>query len=428
MMPRIFSNFWASLFSIFFGFVFAINGTTTAQTLIAPPKVSPDSVAAMKTMLIQMWAPGKENRHQVDALFANTQRKNPELTLAYVANRLHDGRPKDALLALDSATVEHPNFLDGWLLKAHLDVLVDEYDSGLVGLRSAKRAFDEGHATQAQRTEFYQRTGELIGYLQAPVAAGVDQKLLNSTIEQLINRASDPDIATFHAAAETVRDQFSQKVKASQDRLAAELQKQAAVDVQVQTTLANQNQNLMQSEQTLRERLGQLQAEFAQQESQLVSQLSPLQSSAIELENQIQSLQLSLQLLYSDLAIAQNQPLVCPITVRSILDQIQRIESNLFGLQTSHQSFIAQYESVQLQIQSVRNQYQGQISEIQRELKRISGTVARNNSKLGKIAAGPKISSGKKVVETNRVSALSSYIKLPADLLRQDLLDQINSL
>lgn len=415
-------------FSVFLVTSSVFAGAGSAQSLVAPPKIAPESVASMKTMLIQLWEPGKENRAQVEVLFQQAPVKNPELTLAYVANRLNDGRRKEALQALDRVTAEHPEFLDGWLVKAHLEVLIDQFESGLVGLRSAKRAFNEANTAQPQRSEFYQKTGELIGYLQGPVASRVDQKLLNSTIDQLILGATDQDIATFQAAAETIRNQFTDNIKSSQDRLATELQKQAAADAQLQTTLANQNQNLMQSEQSLRDRVNQLQTEFAQRESQLTSQLSPLQSSMIGLENQIQSLQLSLQYLYSDLAIAQNQPVVCQFTVRAILDQINRAEFSLYGLQSNYQSYLAQYQSVQSQIQSTRNQYQGQINETQRELKRISGTVARNNNKLGKIAGGPEISTGKKVVESNRITSLGSYLKLPTELIRQELLDQINSL
>jgi DNA repair exonuclease SbcCD ATPase subunit len=338
---------------------------------------------------------------------------------------LNDGRRKEALDAIESATVEHTQFLDGWLLRSHLHLVADQFDKGLVSLRSAKSAFDEKNATPKQRTDFYQRSGELIGYLQGPAGSRVDQKLLNSVIEHLMAGAADPDIATFRAATDQIRQKFIERQQSTQARLDAELQKQAAADAIQQDTLTARNQNLILNEQALRDRQSQLRHDLGQRESQLTSQLSPLHNNLVGLESQITAVQRNLQYLHSDLARAQNQSPVCPITVRAILDQVNRAEINLYTLQTNHQSYVMQLQTVQSQIQSTRAQYNDQLNEIQRELKRIGNSLNRNRNQLTRLAEGPKVASGKKEAGANRVTSLGSYVKLSPELIRQQLLESV---
>jgi hypothetical protein len=406
----------------------SIAGPVSGQELIEAPKINPASVVTMRNLLFDLWQPGMVNREQVEKLFDLSQTVSRELTLAYVANRLNDNRTADARKALESATISDSKFVDGWLLKSHLDIVGKDYGPSLMALRSAKRALDEPNAAPAARTSFYRRAGELIGYMSGPVAQRVDQQLVQTTVENLLKATSDDDRKAFEAAIAQIQNQYQEIVDAAQVRLDDDWQKQANVDATLQVTLTNQNQSLMQTEQSLRSRLQQLQADLGQLESQLTSQLSPLQSTINNLGSQIRSLQWTLSFLYQDLAQAQNTQLVHPFTIRSIVDQIQRVELNLFSLQSSLQSAVSEYNAVQAQLQATRSNYQNQINETQRELKRVGGTVTRNQSQLVRLAAGPAVAPGKREAEDSRVTSLSRYIKLSPDLMRQQLLELLDSM
>jgi flagellar capping protein FliD len=399
-----------------------------AQQFLNPPKIDSSSVAPMKQLLVDFWQPGTANREQAEQLFASFQPVSNDLTLAYVANRLNDNRTREAGRILDAATSRDPKFLDGWLLKAYLDILSTDYGPALMSLRSAKNALNGTALDATAKLVFYRRTGELIGYLKGPVARRVDQNLLDATLEHLLTAANDEEIGLFNTAVAQIRDQFENRTETAQGRLEEEMQKQAAVDASLEASLTAQNQNLALTERSLRERVPQLQAELSQQESQLTSQLSPLESTVQTLNSQIRSLQWTLSLLYQDLALVQNGPVHDPFVVRAILDQIQRTEWSLYNLQVSQQSAATQYNSLQTQIQSVRATYQEQINQTQRELRRVSGTLTRNQSQLARIAAGPQVAAGKREAEESRVTSLSHYIKLPAVLLRQELLELIESM
>lgn len=398
------------------------------QEFIVPPKIDVASVSVLRQLLIDYWQPSTVNQAQVAQLIDFSKPVSRELIWAYLANRLNASRTADARKVLEAAMLNDSKFLDGWLLKSHLDMVGRDYSSSLMSLRSAKRALNDPNATASGRTMFYHRAGELIGYLQGPVAHRVDQNLLQSAVENILEGCSDEERNTFQAAVAQVQNQYQQIVGAAEGRLDDDLQKQANVDAALQVTLANQNQSLAQTEQTLRMRSQQLQTELAQQESQLTSQLSPLHSSINSLESQIRSLQWTLSFLYQDLAQAQNTQHVHPFTIRSIVDQIQRAELSLFSLQSSHQSAIAEYNTVQAQLQATRSNYQNQINETQRELKRVSGTVARNQSQLVRLAAGPEVAAGKREAEESRITSLSRYLKVSPDLMRQELLELIESL
>ena len=60
------------------------------------------------------------------------------MRVAYAVNRLQQNKTKEARLVAEKITENFPSNLDGWMLKAWLDALEDNFETSLVSMRSLK--------------------------------------------------------------------------------------------------------------------------------------------------------------------------------------------------------------------------------------------------------------------------------------------------
>ncbi len=395
-----------------------------AFQLIAPPTIDVASRQIIDQFLTNDWPREPAHRKQSKATYDALELPNTEISIAYLINRLHHFQNREALVLAEKLTANQPKSLDGWLIRAHLDALTDNFDQALIDLRSVKKILtDTPSLVDQQKLDGYRRSGQLLGYLQGPVKARLNPDLLNTTLDFVTQQSKDEELAALDAGRAEVLQRFDTLLKTQNEKTNQELEKQTTVNANLDVTLTNQNQQLLQSSQQLLARQTQLRTEASQRLADLASRTSPLQSNLASIGIQINAVQNDLQLLYTDLYNAQNVPPGYYSPVRYLTDQIRNREFTMYNLQSNAQATGNQLRALQYQIGQTQADYEAQISQLQQQNKKLESTVLRNQNKLAKIAGGPEIADGKKDAVENRLEALTSYIEIPVDLLRQQMLD-----
>ncbi len=395
-----------------------------ALQLIAPPTIDAASRKTIGQFLTDDWPREPAHRKQSKATFEALELPNTEISIAYLINRLRHFQNRDALIVAEKLTANQPKSLDGWLIRAHLDALTDNFDQALIDLRSVKKIVaDTPGLSDQQKLDTYRRVGQVLGYLQGPVKARLNPDLLNSTLDFVTQQAKDAELVALDAGRAEVLQRFDTLLKTQNEKTNQELEKQTTVNANLDVTLTNQNQQLMQSSQQLLARQTQLQTEASQRLADLTSRTSPLQSNLTSIAMQINAVQNDLQLLYTDLYNAQNVPPGYYSPVRFLTEQIRNRELTMYNLQSNAQATGNQLRSLEYQISQTQADYDSQILQLQQQHKKLEGTVLRNQNKLAKIAGGPEIAGGKKDAVENRLQALTSYVEIPVELLRQQMLD-----
>lgn len=397
----------------------------TAQ-LIVEPKLTPTESAPIKQMLVTHWPRELENKAAAKANFKSLSEPSSPITLAYALNRMQHNDNRAALAVVEMLTLRDRANLDAWLLAGYLNILIDNFDRGLIDLQTVKKRLNEdGFLAESQRIETYQWMGRLVGYLQGPVVGKLNPDTLTKTVAAIIKDTAPVELAAFHEQRELILQRYEDSVKTQNQKSQKELADQANKDAQLDATLTNQNQQLATTALQLQQQITQLQSEGSQRIADLTSQASPIESSLASLQTQISSVQFDLQLLYNDLFAAQNVPPGFRPNTWFLQDQIRNAEFTLFSLQGNANAAINQLSGLQAQVAQTRNSYNNQIALLQQQSRTVNGTLLRNQKKQLDIAGGPELADGKKQAITSRLTALSSYVELPVEAYRQQMLDLV---
>lgn len=406
--------------------LYAAPSASHALQLIDPPSISKGSSGIVKQLLEHDWQREIANQTNAKKTFTSTQSASSAVSLAYIVNRIQHNETREAIEVANELTSTDPANIDGWLLRAWLNALVDNFDRSLIDLRSAKKRIAENKTlTEPKKLAAYGKIGKLVGYLQGPVNKRVNPDMLNATVLSIADGLQAEELAGFNKSRDLVLSRYDEMVKAQGAKAQTELAKQKAEDDHLTVSLNQQNQTF---DQTLKQLTGErerLRAEGNQRVNELLSQLSPLESQLSSISSSINAIQHDLQLLYTDLFNARNAPPQFRTSTYYITDQIRRREFDLYGLQADGNSIANQRHSLQVQIHQTRQGYNNQIANVDRRYKTTNNTMRRNQIKLAKIARGPELADGKKGAMTSRLTALTSYDEFPIELCRQQLLDRL---
>lgn len=427
LRDKIYRSFWFSLIlaATFFS---SHKKSSWGQELIDLSHFTADSIPAVKNLLTELWSKELSARNQSNQTFAEMDRPSQATVLAFVANRLNDNQPREALAALDQSIHRDPQFLDGLLIRAHLNLRLRNFDQALVDLRSIVRLMDKVELNDVQKNAVFYRIGRMVGFLEGPVSHRVNQDLLNRLSNEIPNFAGNQQFLEIRKGVDEVLQIYAQMVEQVDQRFEVEIEAQARVNENLQQNLTEENQNLQQVLTAITDQMAQVRNEANQREAQLSAQFAPIEANLYNLERQMAAAQLDLSFLYTELAIAQSAPVICHITLRLLRDRIRVADLNLLSIRNSFAVATGQLNSLQVQIQQVQLQAQQQLQNLNREMKQASGKMNRNQRQLTRIAGGPAIDPQRREAILNRTNALSTYIQLTPSAIRQDLLDHISKL
>lgn len=400
-------------------------GANAAQIFSpTPTNIGPSDAIAIEQLLGQQWERLSEGAANT---FASNQPAGEALLVAYILNRLNHGQADEARAIAEQLNQRYPDNLDGWLLNAWTNTLVDNFDSALVNMRSLKQRFDQQtDLSLANQKKLYQRLGKLIGYLQGPVSTTVNEELRDDTIAKLSAGIDAAVLQTFDNSRKEVLEQFSALQELQAEKTAEELEKVKIADANEAKLLAQQNEELEKS----RERLGPERARIEQLANEQVYALQEqgqnLQQELNRISAQISGVENDLQLMYFDLNFILNQPPRFRPTTFFLENNIRSAQFSLIGLRNNGAQVSSQLAGVQQQIAGVRNAASQQLANLDRTAKKLENSRRRNMNKLAKIAQGPEIASGRKSAMKNRAVSLRTYDDLPLVLYRQQMLDQLS--
>lgn len=395
------------------------------QELVDLAHFTQDSIPQVNLFLNELWSRDASARNRIEQAFADIANPSHATALAYVANRLHDNQPRVALSTLDRLINRDPQFLDGLLIRAHLNLRLRNFDQALIDLRSVVRLLSRVELTDEQKNQVFYRIGRMVGFLEGPVSHRANQDLLNSLSEEVTRFANDRQRLELHKGLGEVREIYVDLMKQIEQRFDEELETQARINVNLEQNLNQENQNLQQTLVLLNEQALQVRNEANQHEARLSAQFAPLETNLYSLERQMAAARVDLSFLYTELAIAQTAPVICHITLQLIRDRIRVAELNLLSIRNSYAMASGQLAGLQAQLQQLQFQTQQQVQGLNQEIRQASGRINRNQRQLARIAGGPEIDAQKREAILNRSNALSTYVTLTPSAIRQDLLDHI---
>ena len=386
--------------------------STGEAQILSPPAQLIDSQASLpiRRLLNEDWQRGPNKAAQSKSTFESQTQFTDDLLVAYMFNRIRHNQTSEAKLAAQELTDRHADNLDGWMVKTWLNVLTDDFDIALINMRKFKQRIDaQKNLPEKTLQQIYRRLGKLVGYFQGPVAARVNDDLLNDTIREIVAGLKPEVLKIFNENRDRILKQHDdllveqrKKTKAILDKVNLENQAQAA-------QLDQQNKLLEQTESQLVPRKQKISEDATRQLAAVQQQAYQLEQRLSQLSGESAAIQNNLQFLYQDLSLILNQPPEFRQSTFFLRNQIRSAELSLSNVNQSAWATSNQLDGINGQIGQIQASASRQINEIDKEIKRVSGSKRRNISKLTKIAKGPELASGKRKSMQSRVMALRTY-------------------
>lgn len=378
----------------------------------------------IQTLLNEYWGRAPQNALASEKFYENLSSPPAIVSVAYTVNRLQQNKTNEAKLVAEKITEIFPRNLDGWMLKAWLNALEDNFETSLVAIRSLNQQLIATADLPAEvKTSIYSRLGRLIGYLEGPVAHRVNQNLLFTTTQFIINTAPQNHLREFNSSRTEVQEKYTEIKNNQAQKKTEELSKVAQRDQKIEQILNRENESLSDSEQQLSEEIERIRQDANARISTLESQGSQIEQEQIATSIEIQQREKRLLYLYEQLAILNLGP-VSKFWTYDPRIEIRSIEFQISQKRSDWNGYSFRLRSISEEISRLQFATQQKTASITRELKKINGTRRRNLGKLARIASGPQIADGKKNAMKIRVTSLVTYDEISEELYRQQILDQ----
>jgi len=197
-----YSMFWQRLFAGFvvalcfcFGRVEAVGGRL--QDL--PPLV--------EQSLQSGWDRNGENRDLNLQLPEIRDESTAYQGLAWALNRIQQYKYDQALEAARRVTENDASQLDGWYMRAWLEMRADNIDAGLLALQSYRRQLDRASLEEAARRRHLLRMARLLAFADGPQNSKATPVTLDQTIDRLLDQLEPGDVDVFSQEYHRITDQ-----------------------------------------------------------------------------------------------------------------------------------------------------------------------------------------------------------------------------
>ncbi len=402
------------------------NTTAGAYQLLSLPEqpIQGDADQNIQTLLNEHWGRTPQNALASEKFYENLNSPPAVVSIAYAVNRLQQNKTNEAKLVAEQITKTFPNNLDGWMLKAWLNALEDNFENSLVSIRSLnQRLIATADLSVEIKSSIYSRLGRLIGYLEGPVAHRVNQNLLLTTTQFITNTAPQNHLKEFNSSRTEVQEKYTEIKKDQAQKKNEELAKVAQRDQKIEQILNRENESLSDSEQKLSEEIERVRQDANARISTLESQGSQIEQEQLATSIEIQQRENRLLYLYEQLAILNLGP-VSQFWTYDPRVEIRSLEFQISQKRSDWNGYSFRLRSISDEISRLQFAAQQRTGSLTRDLKKLNGTRRRNLGKLARIASGPQIADGKKNAMKIRVTSLITYDEISEELYRQQILDQ----
>jgi len=403
------------------------NATAVAYQLLTPPKqpIQINARDSIQTLLNEYWMRTPPNALASENFYKDLNSRPAIVSVAFAVNRLQQNKTNEAKLVAEKLTETFPKNLDGWMLKAWLNALEDNFEISLVSMQSLnQKVLATPDLPVEVKSSIYSRLGRLIGYLEGPVAHRVNQNLLLTTTQSITKTAPEKHLNEFNLGRAQVFEKYNEIQQNQTLKTNEELVKVAKRDQKIEQLLNRENESLSDSEQKLSEEIERVRQDAGARISTLENQGSEIEQERIATKFEIQKRQNRLFYLYEELALLNLGP-VSQFWAYDPRVEIRNIEFQLSQKRSDWNGYSFQLQNISDEISRLQVFVQQKTNSLGKELKKLNGSRRRNLNKLKRIASGPQIADGKKNAMKIRATSLITYDEISEELYRQQILNQL---
>ena len=407
--------------------------------LLVSPNVAQDERAQVtKRLVSDLWNKDGANRQQSTIEFqriGGMSSEDSRLLRSYILNQMQHDRHRDALKVAERLTIAAPNQAEGWLYKSWLDSVTDQYDRAMISVQQLKKAVvATPDLSDDARRRYFQLMGQIVGYLQGPVAGRPNPATLQTTITRVAEGLDEATLKWFNDGRDSVLDQYEQ-LGDEQSVAHQEFTEKSKADMEVQVqTLQSTNQSLDQRNQQISPELDRLSSESSRRSDELRTRMAPVEQAIASANQAINSIQLSLQPIYQEILFQQSLLFRTrdPLIRLSITARINDLSYSARMAETDLNAAGNQRASSQNQLGALvaeRNQliqfYDGQMRQLRAEQKENDRQKRRNLAKVERLVSGPVRVTGKAASIKNEIVDFTTYAPFPLEQYRQAMIDEL---
>ena len=383
------------------------------------------SSEAFQRLLTDLWEKKYENRSAGEQLCESEAIKSSasvaDLSAAGAFLIQHNRSRLGAQIAEQLLKVDRAQ-LRGWDMKIWFNTLMDKYDVSLTSLRAIGPILKaDKQLSEGQKRRLVDRLGRTVGFLEGPVKDQVDEVMLEEVEEFLKGHLSDQQLETYTKAKEKVTLKFDNIAGKNQDRIIKEKEQVRIQDDIEKRNLTERNVDLDRQISGLNPQIQNVQNEGTRQVSLARQEMQPLQSQLGLIGSQINRDEAALITLTNDLVFFQ-QNFPNSLNATLVQNSLRNVRFNLNNLYRQARFTRNQLTVAQARVVQVQNEFDARVSALRDEVRLLQREKSRNRKKLAKLAAGPKVASGKLSAFQHRETSFKNYVEYPVEFLRQDLL------
>ncbi len=399
---------------------------------------------AAERLLTTLWDKQSNRTVEIPEVFRKSVQElgqHPLLLQAYVLNRMHYYRYRDALPVAEQLSDLSPDLLEAWMMRAWIQGILSRFERMLIEIQLAAQrlgpAIQSGQYEQVELERIAARLGRMYGFAEGPAQHDVNAATLRDVLREIQRALNDDLLRIFE---DERQDVLAQYVRAANDRQQSLIQSEQ----DWQTKSQQEIQNLDAANAQLQQRRDQLQQEAIRvrddgrrQLSEFDSRLEPLRGEALAANRRLASVEWSWQIVAQNIAaeealLAREQdPHLRAIILARISQlqwQLRGIETDLFGLRAHLATLRQQLNALELQRRSLAQSLDAQLSTLQGELQQVQRSERQNLTRRDKLlgSTAPVPTSAR--VISDQIKVLATYDPYPVEAERQRLLQDLRQL
>lgn len=391
---------------------------------------------AARQLLTDYWPRNLETRRSAEAFYQDLKQAasiTPAAEFAWVVNRIHFNRLREALPSATKLTDYFPHDLDAWYTRCWVQMANGETADALVSIRQFGERLKTADPVdeKAIRTGC-QRLGRLIAFVGGPLSGRVPGANLEQTVQSLLADLDDPLVQVVNQSRQQVLDQYHALLE-EQENVVADTKRQEDAERaetvrnlnEANQTLANRQTGIEQQQAEIREQADSALAKLQGQVVPLQSELGNVEQQLITARNQAAFLTTSLFTLHQQLEQIED-PVICArlaievdLTQRLLLDQ-QMLVANL---RAQYDSLGGQVLMLQDRINTLAGRAHATLGSLDDQSSELKAEARRNTRQLSRMSRA-RTRTGYENRTRARLTRLAEFDPFPAAVLRETLLQR----
>lgn len=396
-----------------------------------------DASHPVRTMLEAGWEKGLDAFKAAEAEYAKLEESStPDVNVqyAFALVQLKHHRYSGAEKLFQEILKREPAHLGARRSLIWLAVVRREYEQALANM--TKWAELVGDRPEAERAEAARFTGAVIGFLRGPAEKSVAQTAVDTAAQRMQAALGVEPMQTFAATQANVRQQYLVMTGQLQQSKAQAIQEQQKEIEETQTELEQAKEEVGKEKGDLQSAAEQAESEVQTILAEIDEKLVPLNQQFARLSGQAGVIQNRIALLSGDIARLQAEAEATDDEIRrgQLLRAADRLILEVSAYQRQYDALDLQARQVNAARATLAGQRQAAIAQYQQRMKAL-GLKYKNLERQDKILDVQKRKNQKSAASGNTASvrslrrkatAFTSYVELPIEQERQQLLDALS--